>query len=253
MGDVPSSNCCPTIVRVGPTIGADQPTFCLSATSCGSFYRNKTMSASGLVGCDSRAAWPGVRESTTADASLVNILTGTLEKNWRFAVAFSKDSAGNPTLVVTSDNGPWMTNLAFTCCGACAAGTVPLLEEVDLSDNRISGPPPLSFQKLKASVRKLKLTDNSFSGDYTPLAEVQRTFLRADLQRFGLEMLPQRQCAVGTYAHSHAGVLDDVPTCTPIPVRPKRAYFAALGRSKRHVFLVACSRRWWRCICSRKS
>jgi hypothetical protein len=237
LADVPSSNCCPTIVRVGPAIGADQAT-------CGSSYcPNKTAPAGSLVGCDSHAAWPGVRESSAIDEKIVNILTGTLEKNWKFALAFSKDSAGRPTLVVKSDS-PWMTDLAFACCDACPAGTASQLQEVDLSDNQISGPPPLSFEKLRASVLQLKLTNNSLAGDYTALAVVQRTFLRADLQFFGLQMEPQRQCIIGTYAQAHAGVLDDVPTCTPIPVRPERARFATCIT---HIHPYSATTYFWRC------
>ena len=188
----------------------------------GSFSREKTVPAGNLVGCNGQAASPGMREPSAADEAL-NIITGKPEKSISFQLTFSKDSAGRPTLLVKSDGGPWMTDLAFTCCGTCPAGTVSQLEEVDLSDNNLSGPPPLSFDNLKASLRKLSLTYNSFAGDYTRLAAVKQGFLRGDLQFFDVLMQPQRPCASGSYEKSEVGGLYTLPTCTPIPVRRKRA------------------------------
>jgi hypothetical protein len=178
--------------------------------------------AGNLVGCDGQAASPGMREPSAVDEAL-NIITGKPEKSISFQLTFSKDSAGRPTLLVKSDGGPWMTDLAFTCCGTCPAGTMSQLEEVDLSDNAFNGPPPLSFDNLKASLRKLNLTYNSFAGDYTRLAAAKQSFLRGDLQFFDVLLQPQRPCASGTYEKSTAGALYDLPACKPIPVRRKRA------------------------------
>ena len=217
VADVPRSNCCPTIVHVGPTVAP------------GLFYwPNKTVPADDIVGCDSGAAGPAVRERYPADAGRVGIQTGTPESDWTFDLTIGTDPAGRPTLIVKSkpEQGAWGTDLAFTCCRPCPAGTVSRLEELDLSNNLLSGPPPLSFEKLKTSLLKLNLTYNNFAGDYSRLADLERNsntkFLRTDGLSLGVEIKPQRPCSLDTYAKAHEGAHDDLPSCELVPVRLKR-------------------------------
>jgi hypothetical protein len=100
------------------------------------------------------------------------------------------------------------------------------LEELDLSNNLLSGPPPLSFEKLKTSLLKLNLKYNNFAGDYTRLADLERNsntkFLRTDGLSLGVEIQPQRPCPLDTYAKAHEGAHDDLPSCEVVPVRLKR-------------------------------
>jgi hypothetical protein len=114
-------------------------------------------------------------------------------------------------------------DLAVQCCGTCSIAAVSKLEEVDLSNNLMSGPPPLSLAKLKASLRKLNLTYNHFEGDYTRLAEIARSFLRADGEAITLTIRPQMPCADGLYANAAVAPQDILPTCTPKPVRLPKA------------------------------
>ncbi len=201
VADVPSSNCCETRLRIGPTVGKVQQLY-VDSTGV-NYYSNKTVRADGLIGCDSG-------------------MVGTVES---FTLSFSVDSCNrsrNPVLNVRSD-APWSMDLAVQCCSTCTTAAMPKLEEVDLSNNHMRGPPPLSLAKLKASLRKLNLTYNHFEGDYTRLAEITRRFARADGDAMTLTIRPQMSCADGFYADAGVAAQDILPNCTQQPVRHPKA------------------------------
>jgi hypothetical protein len=200
VADVPSSNCCETKLRIGPTVGKVQQLY-VDSTGV-NYYSNKTVRADGLIGCDSG-------------------MVGTVE----FTLSFSVDSCNpsrNPLLNVRSD-APWEMDLAVQCCGTCSTAAVSQLEEVDLSNNRMRGPPPFSLAKHKASLRKLNLTYNHLEGDYTRLAEITRRFARADGESMTLTIRPQMPCADGFYADAGVAAQDILPNCMQKPVRLPKA------------------------------
>jgi uncharacterized lipoprotein YmbA len=109
-------------------------------------------------------------------------------------------------------------DLALQCCGTCSTAAVSQLETIDLSNNRMRGPPPLSLANLKASLRKLNLTYNHFEGDYTRLAEISRSFTRSDGEEIALTIRPQMPCADSFYADLVVAAQDSLPNCTRKPV-----------------------------------
>ncbi len=133
------------------------------------YFRHKSVSAADLSGCGVSAAAPGQRNSSDVRSEL----------DMRFTLNFTNDSQGRRILNVTSISS-WRTDLAFACCGICPTGSASQLEEVDLSYNRMSGPPPVSFSELKVTLRNLNLEGNTFQGDYTRLTEIEYSYLRAD-------------------------------------------------------------------------
>jgi hypothetical protein len=217
VADVQSSNCCETKKIVGPTVGKNLPVYLDSAGT--HYFSNKTEFAEGLIGCDSGVAGP---MPLTVESFKLSFSVGCKEAQNLNVKPEPCEGARIPVLNVRS-NAPWEVNLTVQCCGTCSPAAVSQLEEVDLSNNRMRGPPPLSLANLKASFRKLNLTYNHFEGDYTLLAEIARSFARADGEAIALTIRPQMPCADGFYADAIGAAQDILPTCTPKPVRLPKA------------------------------
>ncbi len=73
------------------------------------YYSNKSVAAAGLLGCDAKAAAPGLRETSAK-----------FEAENEFELAFKTDCTGTIKLIVKAVKPPksWSTDLAFTCCAA---------------------------------------------------------------------------------------------------------------------------------------